>query len=264
MDKHSLLFTPKPKPLARFRLLCFPYAGGNASTYIPWFKGLHDEAEITLVQLPGRGVRFSTPPYQNMKDLVHDVFQALNQLSRKENVFFGHSMGAKIAYELTLQLYTRQYTLPIHVISSGSAAPGKSPKDEFIHTLSDQAFVERLRSINGTPEGVLENKELISLMMSMLRADFKIAETYQNKCQLKLPTTVSIFAGTNDDIEKDELESWKHLFSSNTGIHWFEGDHFFINKNKDAVLKKLNQILESKLNAPAEIISSALSTPYKT
>ena len=43
---------------------------------------------------------------------------------------------------------------------------------------SMQKFIERLRRLNGTPETVSKNEELIELFLPMLRADFTLMETY--------------------------------------------------------------------------------------
>ena len=43
---------PHPQPQARLRLFCFPYAGGGASIYRTWPKGLPSEIEIWVEGQP--------------------------------------------------------------------------------------------------------------------------------------------------------------------------------------------------------------------
>lgn len=243
MNSSPLIYTPKPRPQARVRLLCFSYAGGSSGTYIPWLKNLPEEVELAVVQLPGRGVRMADSPYDNMDTLVKDVFIALSKLPTKPCVFFGHSMGARVAYELTLMLVRHRYTLPLHVIASASSAPCVPRKKKPIYALPDDEFIAEVAGLNGSSEEVLADREIMELLMPTLRADFKIVETYLNKSQYIIPTTVSVFSGKDDDLENHEIEPWLSLFSSNTGIHWVDGDHFFVDKNRDGTLTMLNKVI---------------------
>lgn len=245
MNAESIIYIPYERPNARLRLICFPYAGGSSLTYSPWVKNLHPDVELVLIQLPGRGVRFSEAPFESMDVMVKSIGLALNTLATRPFILFGHSMGARVAYELTLQLFMHEKTLPSHVIVSGSSAPFIERKEELTHDLPDDDFIHHIRELKGTPEEVLQNDELIKLLLPVLRADFKIAETYCNKRIQKIPTRVSIFAGKKDDIDLKDLESWSILFESNSGICWFDGDHFFIDEFIDEVLLEVNEIIKN-------------------
>lgn len=243
MNRQSLIFIPQVKPNARFRLVCFPYAGGSALTYNQWAKKLHSNVELALIQLPGRSSRFSEKPYETMSDLVKDIFISLNGLTKKKLVFFGHSMGARVAYELTLLLKLHTYNLPISIIVSGSVAPGVKRTKEPSFMLPDEEFISHLRELNGTPEEILKNDEIMHLLLPAIRADFKIFETYHNRSIGAVSTQISIFSGKKDNLELSDLEAWLPLFTSNTGIHWFDGGHFFVEENRDEVIDKVNEIL---------------------
>ena len=49
-----------------------------------------------------------------------------------------------------------------------------------IYYLDDEGFIEGLRRYEGTPKEILDNKELISIFLPTLRADFVIDEDYQD------------------------------------------------------------------------------------
>lgn len=247
MHLNKLLYTPIPKPYAPFRLICFPYAGGNISTYRSWSENIHNELELTLIQLPGRAFRLTEPAYENMEHLVGDVILALQYLPPKKNIFFGHSMGAKIAYDLALKLFTLQQELPTHIFISGCSAPTLDQEKELIHLLPDDKFIEKLGDFDGTPKALLENAELMSLVLPALRADFKISENYKKNIKIKIPTTVSVFCGKEDKLIQKGTEAWSNLFSACTGVHWFDGNHFFIEQNNKLVLKQVNLIFEQSV-----------------
>jgi medium-chain acyl-[acyl-carrier-protein] hydrolase len=249
MDKQSLIYIPRKKAGARFRLFCFPYAGGSSSIYSSWVNNIHADVELALIQLPGRGLRFGEAPYQTMDALVSHIFIALNKLSPKQSIFYGHSMGARVAYEVALMLYLNQLCLPVYMIASASSAPSVERRVAMSYNLPDPEFINHLRALKGTPEEVLLNDDLMELMLPTLRADFKILETYRIKNRCALPTKIRVFAGKSDDISMADLDAWPSLFESNAGIYWFDGGHFFINENNAEVLRVVNREIETILGA---------------
>ncbi|MES2826395.1 MAG: alpha/beta fold hydrolase [Pseudomonadota bacterium] len=247
MNNLSLIYIPKIKPTAHVRLICFSYAGGNASTYMSWQNYLDPDVELAVVQLPGRGIRLTETPLQTMTELVKAIFLALEKLSPKPFIFYGHSMGARVAYELTLMLGYLQRRLPIHFIASGSVAPCIERTKENTYHLPDEDFIKKIGELNGSSTEVLANNEIMQMLLPALRADFKIIETYCNKSQVIIPTKISVLAGDEEEVEPADVEAWLKLFASNTGIHWISGDHFFVDKNRSDVLQVLNNLLEEHL-----------------
>lgn len=87
----------------------------------------------------------------------------------------------------------------------------------------------------------------MQMLLPALRADFKIIETYCNKSQAVITTKITVLAGNEEEVDIEDLEAWFKLFSSNTGLHWISGDHFFIDTNKTDVLSLLNNLLQEHL-----------------
>lgn len=247
MQDTSLIYIPKKNPSAKLRILCFPYAGGSSATYLPWESSLRKDIEVAVVQLPGRGSRLFDAPYQTMKDLAQSLFLEYTEVASMPSIFFGHSMGARVAYELMSMLYQQGGELPVHMIASGSVAPCVENRKDPTYHLPDEQFIEKLRTLGGSPEEVLSNREVMELLLPALRSDFKIIETYSNKDGHIIPTKLSVFAGDQDDIELEELELWFKHFEYTTGIHWIEGGHFFIDTNKVSVLRELDHIFSEYL-----------------
>lgn len=243
-----LIYIPRPSANAKIRLVCFPYAGGGSAIYTPWIDKLPQEVELALIQLPGRGARFGQQPYQTINTMVEDVVEELGKLPPKNLFFYGHSMGARVAYEVTLMLHREKCPLPIHIVAAGSMAPRIPRKAKNSYNLTDNEFIEHLMELKGTPEEVLANRDLMELLLPTLRADFKIVETYINNSTVVIPTKLSVFAGKQDlTVELAELEPWFDVFQENDGISWFAGGHFFINENSHDVLTVLSKKVESYL-----------------
>jgi medium-chain acyl-[acyl-carrier-protein] hydrolase len=144
----------RPLVAPRLRLLCFPYAGGAASLYRLWVEALGPHVDVCPVELPGRGVRTAEPPLRDMKRVCDALSEAIELLPRDAPLaLYGHSMGARIAFELAARLGERVR----HLFASGSAAPdcaprlGGGPGAKLISQLTDAEFRLRLRALGGTP-----------------------------------------------------------------------------------------------------------------
>jgi medium-chain acyl-[acyl-carrier-protein] hydrolase len=250
VNDSALIYIPKPNPSALIRLVCFPYAGGSSSTYLSWQRYFHTNIEIAVVQLPGRGIRSLEKPYESMAELVKHVFLAMEKLPFRPSIFFGHSMGACVAYEVTLMLHRFGYPLPFQFVASGSIAPCVSRTKLQTYSLPDDEFVAKISELNGSSKEVLQNCEMMQYILPALRADFKIIETYRNRSRFAIPTRVCVIAGEDDEIALPEIEAWFTLFDERNDLKWVSGGHFFIDTNRDAVLKVLSELIEGYLNSP--------------
>lgn len=245
--------TPKPNPSAKIRLFCFPYAGGGPATFSGWERSLPKNIELVAIQPPGRGSHLLDSCIDDMTQMVTQLIRMISPLLDKPYVFFGHSLGSKIAFELLRHLKAHNYPLPKHFIASGSKGPKEQSEKRAIYALSDNQFIAELERLNGTPKEILQNRELMEILLPMLKADFKIAHTYQCNRDEKFNCDVTVFGGTQDkDVSNEDLAAWCELFSQNSEIHRFEGGHFFVDSLQEEVLDKVTHILKevfSKIEA---------------
>src|SRR5678816_3600650 len=123
MDNNWFVF-PKPNPQARVRLFCFPYAGGTALTYRTWPEGLSRDIEVCAVQIPGRGIRMRERPFTDLQLLVRVISKVVQPYLDKPFAFFGHSMGALMAFELASVMQQERGIEPLHLFVSAGRAPG--------------------------------------------------------------------------------------------------------------------------------------------
>ena len=98
-------------------------------------------------------------------------------------------------------------------------------------------FVEELRRIHGTPEGILQDHELMQLMLPVLRADFAICETYTYIADTPLPCSISAFGGQQDDeVSQEQLAGWRKQTCASFELRMFPGDHFFLHSARKQLL----------------------------
>ena len=227
-------------PRARLRMFCFPYAGGGASAYRGWGASLPQEIEVCPVQLPGREGRLREQPFTRPEELIQAVADALTPWFDLPFVFFGHSMGAMIGFELSRELRRRGRTLPLHLFVSGRRAPQLPTRDEPIHDLPEPEFIERLRELNGTPEEVLQHAELMKLLTPLLRADFAVNETYNYTEEEPLDPGISAFGGLADsDVKREDVEAWSIQTRGRFRMRMMPGDHFFLHPQKDLIIESV-------------------------
>lgn len=121
---------PEPDAL---RLICFPHAGGAASAYRPLSRQLKPHIEVRAVQYPGRQDRRHEPPAAGIRELAAVVAGKLeDDDGAAPFAFFGHSMGALVAYETARLLEQRG---PDHPAGS-SCRPAPHPGRRRVRTIS--------------------------------------------------------------------------------------------------------------------------------
>ncbi len=229
---------PRPRPAARIRLICLPFAGGGASRYRDWPAYFTDDVEIVAIQLPGREDRFCEPPIDSAELLAGQLLEGLSGYLDGPFALFGHSMGALIAFELTRRLGSMGVE-PVHFFASGCRAPHLPNRSPDRHALPDREFVAAIRDLNGVPADLLENADFLDLILPTLRSDFKVAETYTPHSRARLlHCPVSVFGGIQDEeVPLDYLESWSRYTTGPFHVHLLPGDHFFVNSSRASLLR---------------------------
>ena len=234
----------RPHPDPRIRLFCFPYAGGSAAMYRSWSDVLPPDIEVQAVQLPGREWRLKEEPYSSVFPLVEELAVVLKELFDSPFAFFGHSLGALISFELARELRRRGLALPEHLFLSGHRAPQLPREEPTIHDAPDDVFFEGLRTLEGTPEELLGNAELMELLLPALRADFAIAETYEHSPEPPLDCPMSVFGGLGDLVtDRSKLEPWAEHTTHDLRLRMLPGGHFFVNESRDLILRAVFQDL---------------------
>lgn len=239
------------KTEARLRLFCFPYAGGGSNIYKRWNECLPDDIELACIELPGRGRRINEPSIRQKDILVGSLKKAIiPYLEEKPFCFFGHSMGALIAYELIQSLNKDEGLLPKYFFPSAHRAPHLNRStNKKTYDLSDKELIHRLRELDGTPETILNNKELLNLVLPIMRADLQICETYQfsNDNDI-IPVPITAFSGINDkNVTVQSIEEWGSLTNRSFEIIKMEGNHFFIHQFEQLIVQQIVEKLELSL-----------------
>ncbi|NOU15978.1 MAG: thioesterase [Bacteroidales bacterium] len=230
------------------KLFCFPYAGGSSVVFNNWKSYLRYDIELRAIELAGRGKRIMEAHYTDLNDAVNDVFSLIISEIRGGDsyAFFGHSMGAKIVYELTQRIMEKRLPGPKHIFFSGRGAPNISRFDEkAYHKLPDEEFKKEILKLGGTPKEFFEHPELVDVFLPLLKNDFRLAHEETPIKEINpFPCDITVFMGKDEDLTPEQVDGWKNNTSGICTIHYFNGGHFFINEKAEEVIKRINSTLQ--------------------
>ncbi|MFD8385636.1 thioesterase II family protein [Streptomyces sp. NPDC059679] len=234
------------EPSARLRLLCFPFAGGGASTYRAWGADLAGSGvEVWPVQLPGRENRRREPPVDDLGVLVQQLADAFGPcLGRTPYALFGHSLGALIAYEFARELRRRGLPEPVRLIASAHRAPSRPDLGAPMHDMPHAQFIERLREVGALPEQMLREPDLLDLLVPKFRADFALSERYRWEPGKALDCPLTVLGGRADTLPEHELWAWETMTTGPFQVTLLQGDHFYLlNESRRPTIETVDALL---------------------
>jgi surfactin synthase thioesterase subunit len=212
-------------PAATRTLYCVPHAGAGASIYRAWAVKLAPDIAVVGVQPPGRENRFGAQPLETVAALGREAAAAIATHAHQPFAVFGHSLGGLIAFEASRALEARQL-MPSRVIVSGCRAP-QLPRDGG-DPLDDEALIQRLHEMGGTPAAVLASREILAIYLPLLRADFSLAMNYSLTPGPKLRAPLAALGGLADEnVPRADLLAWRLQAGSAFEAHVFPGGHFY-------------------------------------
>jgi medium-chain acyl-[acyl-carrier-protein] hydrolase len=240
-----------PKPQADLRLFCFPYAGVGASCYRAWPALLPPEFELCAVQPPGREGRLREPPFRSIPELVEAAAAGLEPYFDRPFAFFGHSMGALVAFEVARLLRRGGRTGPCWLFASGRRGPRVPDREPPLQHLPDAEFVAEIqRRYGGIPDQVLQHRELLELLLPGLRADVAALDTYVYRPGEPLDCPVTAFGGMADKMTlAEDLDAWRAETRGAFELEMFPGGHFFIDEARPRVVERVVATLRGVLAA---------------
>jgi surfactin synthase thioesterase subunit len=239
------LVRPKFLPAAKKRVFCFTHAGGSASAFVPWASALAPEIEVFGVQLPGRGHRMGEAMLGSVEDLVDEIAIDVEGLIDRPYLFFGHSMGSLLAFEITRLFRREGLVLPRRLIVSAFVAPqhaqySSSIGGRNIHELGEEELIAFLRRLgSAASQTALDDPEIRSLMLPVVRADFSLLAAYQMFAEEPLETPITAVAGERDPLATPALmEGWRDHTRDFTMVRRDRG-HFLIEEDAAFLLDLL-------------------------
>jgi medium-chain acyl-[acyl-carrier-protein] hydrolase len=230
------------------RLFSIPCAGGSASFYNSWLASAPRWLQVCPIELPGRGWLRSEPLPTSLSKLAHEISSALYPYTDVPYAIFGHSMGALLAYEVASHLESLGRLELRRLFVSGSRAPFLPRKEPDVSDLPDAELWEHIRDMQGTPEEILGQSELIELLLPVFRSDFALCERYRLQHAYFLQAPVTALSGEKDKWTSiRDMQMWGRLTTGGFRSLEFSGGHFFVKESESAVISAVC----SELAAPS-------------
>ncbi|WP_052488810.1 alpha/beta fold hydrolase [Streptomyces sp. 150FB] len=203
-------------------LYCFAHAGGSGGEFVRWSDGLPG-IKLWAVRMPGRAPRETEAPYTRLTDLVTDLVEQID-FGRRDFAFFGHSLGALVAFEVTRELRRAGRRLPRRLLLSSMQPPPITTRKS-VHRLSDDQLLAEIEGRWGAlPRPIHDDAEIRSIVLGHLRADAEIADTYAYVPQDPLPVPVTAFCGDQEDSAQ---LGWDVHTRAEFDSHVLPGGHFY-------------------------------------
>ncbi|RKS05958.1 pyochelin biosynthetic protein PchC [Nocardiopsis sp. Huas11] len=225
------------RPRAGRILLCFPHAGGAASTYRAWPALVPGDVETYAVQYPGRETRVREPLIDTMDALVKEALAAIEPELDRPVTVFGHSMGASVAHEFTLGLTRLRPGLVERLVVSARPGPfAQRTPARPVHERDDAGVRAALVALGGGGQEVLDHPELRELLLPMIRNDFRLIERYRPSAGV-LDVDVLAFSGDADPSMRAELiEAWEAATTGRFTGRVLPGGHFYLHEHLPEVV----------------------------
>jgi len=183
------------------------------------------DIEVCPILLPGRESRLSEPPIDNMPELLEKLAAAIRPYTDLPFAFFGHSMGAGIAFELT-RILDRH---PRLLVASAARAPQYRTNLEPRPDPPDADLLDQLSRLGG-------DREALAAALPILRADTRLYRNYRFEPGPPIPVPIAAYGGMADpNIRSEHLEPWSQLTSRAFRRREFPGGHFYLETDPDAV-----------------------------
>jgi pyochelin biosynthesis protein PchC len=231
------VYTPRPK--ATLRLVCFPQAGSGASVFHGWAERLPESVELVAVQYPGRQDRSHEAPITDLETLAAEVVTALRPLFDRPVAFFGHSLGATVAFEVARRLQPRFPTPLAHLIVSARKPPADCATSGYDFT-RDEDLRSYLTRLGDGAALVLRNPDLWQLLVPPLRADLLMSQRYRHAEGAPLTCPLTIVAGDGDhSCTIADMRAWSGYTIGAAEEHVVPGDHYYVDAPPDELFTLL-------------------------
>jgi surfactin synthase thioesterase subunit len=218
-------------------LYLFPHGGGSAGDYRHW-RGLLPDITVSVLQLPGRRDRFAEAPFDDISLLMPELLRSfMRENDREEYAFFGHSLGALLAYRLAVELGRAGESGPRLLAVSAWAPGGMRPALRESVKGTDAQLIDVMRELDSLPANF--DGPGLRPLLSVLRADCTVAGSYADD-GARVACPVLAYTGTDDPVlMPDAMQRWASRTPRLLGVTRLPGGHFYIDRHAATVADEI-------------------------
>lgn len=225
-----------------FTLFMFPFGGGNETSYQKFEQYLDKKINIVNGEAPGKGRRIKEPLLKNIYLIADEYFEQFKSKVKEPYAVYGHSMGAYLGHLFIQRIMDEGLPLPKHFFVTSKIAPSKNyNKKRSIYT--NEQFIKHLKDLKGMPDAILENDELLSIFLPIIRNDFDALDNYKYRAHKPYPVDMTVICGTKEDVAEELVSSWSLETSARFTLETWEGHHFWIFDHLPDLCQRINSTL---------------------
>jgi surfactin synthase thioesterase subunit len=233
-------------PDSKAQLVCFPHAGGSASFFFPVSATLSPAIKVSAIQYPGRQDRRGEPCIEDIRLLADAIFPEVRALADDRPLaFFGHSMGAVVAYEVARRMEQDGMRPLARLYVSGRRAPS-CYRPESVHTRDDDGVIAEIRELSGTNPELLGDLEMLDMILPAIRSDYRAIENYRDTGDRPVSAPVTAIIGDSDPkVTIEEAMAWAEHSEGPFDLHVLPGGHFYLIEQSQHVMRIIGSDLDS-------------------
>ncbi|KAK5182464.1 hypothetical protein LTR44_005476 [Exophiala sp. CCFEE 6388] len=218
------------------RAVCFHSMGTGASLFAPFLMDPPEGMDAIAVQLPGRETRADEAVLTNMSDVVSGILGELETSVETPYIFWGHSFGGIIAFEVLKALRRQGKPLP-RLLVTGTIAPHLiqlwQKRDVLLRVMADDYSPEYLLAVSR----YVDNPDFVHSILPLMRKDTPLLLGYQFDEEGILDVPITAFAARQDDmVYPDEVAGWR-TYTTSFNLIEVDGDHWFLHRHRKLLLQ---------------------------
>lgn len=229
-------------------LFCFPCAGSGASSYASWANHFNGNIDIIGLQPPGREDRSDETPFTRIEDIVKELL--LQHIDTDGDFyFFGHSLGALVAYEFYKTLKLNNRKLPSKIFLCGCGLPLEASGSN-IHHLEGDEFIEAVAGTYGEQQLSSGRRNALQHNSKLLKHDIAVLENYQPQL-VSIDVPLVVICGIEDRLAPpEEVEKWKQLVTTEFQIFSIQAGHDLVKDHTPALTDIIGSVIGDHLHPP--------------
>ena len=232
------------------KLFIFPHAGGSPQYYVPFAKAFATDIKRTAVQYPGQRGKQDFASVTDLPALADEVLKMVSPDADHGGPisFFGHSMGALLAFEVARRFEDAGRPISTLFVSA-CAAPGLVGFEDVPDT--DDGLLAAVSTLTGASPEFMQNSAFAAAILPTLKG-LKAIANYNVAPEVTLSCPIHAYYGDDDEIATTEkVMPWAQRTAAEFTAREFPGHHFYL-------LEQLNELvpdLEEKVWARSRAVN---------
>lgn len=217
------------------QIVMFPFGGGSGYSFVNIINELPKDIGVIVINPPGHMMN-GGKALESIDEMVRLYSSQLLPLLKETTLFFGHSIGGIVSYEVCKKIQDR-LTIKHMVISSVNAPHLIMDEVDLHSTMETGVLVDKSTELGGMPHIFKVEPLLLEGFITGLRADLKALEGYKvtpPPADSPKPVTTATVLYSDQDyiVNPNKVSEWERYLDCTQFIP-FSGDHFYLFEEKN-------------------------------